>query len=390
MTRTCAILFLFTAGAAAEDTPKAVSRADKLTAIIKAHADAQAAFLKAVQALGDTAEDRTKFEDLGKSLKSGYEERLSAALGLASADPKSDDAMAALNWILTIPPAYHTPTGVSAMQLAAEHHAANPKIGNTIACLGRRGPRDNQPKEYAAAMALVKAVAEKNPDRTARGQAFRALAQQAIFRHAVAEYKRAKDADRLAAEAETALEVVVKDYGDCPRLGRRPNAKGETLADDAGRELYAVRHLRVGKMAPDIQAESVAGPAFKLSDGRGKVVVLAFWASWCGPCMAMVPHEIKLAARLKDEPFALIGVNGDADRGQAREAAAKAKMTWPSFWDGPTDGDGPVCRAWNVREWPTVYVLDAAGVIRFKGLPAAELDKAVDELLNEMKDRKKK
>ena len=67
-------------------------------------------------------------------------------------------------------------------------------------------------------------------------------------------------------------------------------------------------------------------------------------------------------------------------------------MTWASFWNGPKGSAGPLARAWNVRHWPTIYVLDDRGVIRFKNPTPKELNAAVDELLEELdkkvKDRK--
>jgi hypothetical protein len=60
------------------------------------------------------------------------------------------------------------------------------------------------------------------------------------------------------------------------------------------------------------------------------------------------------------------------------------KITWRSFWNGPQGTGGPIAAAWNVRAWPTIYVLDQNGVIRAKNVRGEALDKAVDELLAAM------
>jgi hypothetical protein len=98
----------------------------------------------------------------------------------------------------------------------------------------------------------------------------------------------------------------------------------------------------------------------------------------------MYPHERSLVARLKDRPFALIGVNSDTDKKQVRKRLTEEKITWRSFWNGPKGMEGPISKAWNVEGWPTVYVLDAKGVIRYKGPREKQLDAAVDTLLAEM------
>ena len=100
----------------------------------------------------------------------------------------------------------------------------------------------------------------------------------------------------------------------------------------------------------------------------------------------MYPHERSLVARMKDKPFALIGVNSDP-KNTLREVLKKENMTWRSFWDGGSKG-GPIARQYDVHFWPTIYVLDAKGVIRYKDTRGEAMDKAVDELLNEMKTAK--
>jgi len=97
----------------------------------------------------------------------------------------------------------------------------------------------------------------------------------------------------------------------------------------------------------------------------------------------MIPHERSLVERLKNEPFALVGVNTDPSKETYREKAKDMGVTWRSAWDGSTSG--PVCRQWNVRSFPTIYVLDAKGVLRYTGLRDEALSQAVDTLLRELK-----
>ena len=98
--------------------------------------------------------------------------------------------------------------------------------------------------------------------------------------------------------------------------------------------------------------------------------------------MEMVPHERSLVERLKGRPFALLGVNGDENRDEARRAADREKINWNSWWGGGQAGS--IVTAWNVSAWPTIYVLDAQGVIRYKNVRGKQLDEAVDSLLAEM------
>lgn len=97
----------------------------------------------------------------------------------------------------------------------------------------------------------------------------------------------------------------------------------------------------------------------------------------------MYPHERSLVERLKDKPFALIGVNSDVDKKKLKERMAEEKITWRSFWNGPKGTGGPISEAWNVHGWPTIYVIDAKGVIRAKNVRGTAMDKAIDKLVAE-------
>ena len=97
----------------------------------------------------------------------------------------------------------------------------------------------------------------------------------------------------------------------------------------------------------------------------------------------MYPHERSLVKQLAGKPFALIGVNSDADRDAIIETCKEKNITWRSFWNGPDGTSGPISTKWNVSGWPTIYVLDAKGVIRYKNVRGEAMDKAITELLAE-------
>ena len=102
----------------------------------------------------------------------------------------------------------------------------------------------------------------------------------------------------------------------------------------------------------------------------------------------MYPHERSLVKRLADKPFALIGVNSDRDREKIQETMKKESITWRSFWNGGSTS-GPISSEWNVTGWPTIYIIDAKGVIRYKNTRGEAADKAIDTLLAELETENK-
>ena len=98
----------------------------------------------------------------------------------------------------------------------------------------------------------------------------------------------------------------------------------------------------------------------------------------------MYAHERSLVSQLSDKPFALIGVNSDDDREAIIKTCEEKNISWRSFWNGPEGTGGPISKAWNVTSWPTIYVIDAEGKIRYKNVRGEQMDAAVTELLAEM------
>jgi hypothetical protein len=97
----------------------------------------------------------------------------------------------------------------------------------------------------------------------------------------------------------------------------------------------------------------------------------------------MYPHERSLVKKLAGKPFALIGVNSDGDREKLKDVLEEENISWRSFWNGPEGTRGPISKAWNVSAWPTIYVLDGEGKIRYKNVRGASLDKALETLMAE-------
>ena len=97
----------------------------------------------------------------------------------------------------------------------------------------------------------------------------------------------------------------------------------------------------------------------------------------------MIPHERSLVKKLENKPFALIGVNSDTREAYDAEVEEMG-VTWRSFMEGSTTG--PIPTKWNVSGWPTIYVLDAKGVIRYKGVRNEAMEEAVMTLLEELEE----
>jgi CxxC motif-containing protein (DUF1111 family)/peroxiredoxin len=198
--------------------------------------------------------------------------------------------------------------------------------------------------------------------------------------------------ETLRAPAGPAITSIA---GDSPRVVRLADNRssdsisGSKLVLDGepprGSKKLGPTGTEVGMVAPDITGDDIDGKKLRLGDYRGKVVLLAFWGHWCGPCRAMYEKQRTLASDLAKKPFAVVGVNSDRDRDALKKVVADEKLPGRSFWNGGSTA-GPISTAWQVRGWPTLVLIDAKGVIRKKwlGSPRADvLDKAIDDLIKE-------
>ena len=138
--------------------------------------------------------------------------------------------------------------------------------------------------------------------------------------------------------------------------------------------------IRQGYDAPDIALPTVNGDTIRLSSLKGKVVLLDFWASWCGPCRNSNKLLTKIYPKYKAKGFEIFGVSLDDDKGKWTHAIKKDKINWMQVNDvGGWDAQTAV--KWNINAIPTSYLIDQAGKLIAMDLEGKELEKALKELL---------
>jgi len=135
-----------------------------------------------------------------------------------------------------------------------------------------------------------------------------------------------------------------------------------------------------GKPMPALDVTGWANGQVNPADMKGKVVIVDFYATWCGPCMAAIPHNNELLRKYKDKGLVIVGVC-TSDRGQGRmEQTAKEKgIKYPTARDPELKAE----RAWRVHYYPTYAIVDRKGIVRIIGLQPENVEKVVQKLLNE-------
>jgi thiol-disulfide isomerase/thioredoxin len=356
--------------------------AEQLKALVKEYQDLLDAYHKDIQKVkGEAKRDEFFWKNYPQP------ERLYPRfMALAKKHPDHTASVDALIWVVT-----HTSnepkdkaTPRKALDTLRRKHLASDKLPLVF------GQADEE---------FLRAVLEKSPHRHVRGLACYNLAEGQIslirmvtrWRNNNPDWRKRKwlektgfaslvttDIDKVTKESEKVLEQVVRDFADVPIEDRR---NGKTLGELAKGHLHEIRHLAIGKPAPELKSVDLDRKPVRLADLKGRVVVLDVWATWCVPCQAMIPHQRGLVKRLDGKPFTLVSISVDEKPEIVTKFLKKEPMPWTHWFNGP---DGRIIGELNVWSYPTIYVLDAKGVIRYKDVRGKLLDQAVDALLKEI------
>jgi thiol-disulfide isomerase/thioredoxin len=143
---------------------------------------------------------------------------------------------------------------------------------------------------------------------------------------------------------------------------------------------YADRvELARSRMAPPFMATTIDGQRISLDGLQGKVVLIDFWATWCGPCREALPHVKEIAHRFEGQPFVVLSVSFDEDDAKWREFVAKNQMTWLQTRDGRFTG--PIAREFQVDAIPATFTIDADGVLEDQHVGDADIEGKLKKLI---------
>lgn len=145
----------------------------------------------------------------------------------------------------------------------------------------------------------------------------------------------------------------------------------------------------VGMTAPDFVMNDPNGNPLMLNKYKGKIVVLDFWATWCGPCRRELPHFKELWGKYRSKDVVFIGISLDKDLEKWKQFIKSENMDWLHVADGKF-WQNAVAQQFGVESIPSVWVLDKAGVIQGKGLYGGEVETTIEKTLAASKQKPSK
>jgi thiol-disulfide isomerase/thioredoxin len=136
--------------------------------------------------------------------------------------------------------------------------------------------------------------------------------------------------------------------------------------------------LARARMAPPFAITTLDGQRISLDDLKGKVVLIDFWATWCGPCRAALPHMREIASKFKDQPLVVLSISLDTDEQKWKNYISQNGMTWSQYRDGGFTG--PISKLFSVEAIPHTFTIDADGVLQDEHIGDASIEGKLKKL----------
>jgi thiol-disulfide isomerase/thioredoxin len=178
-------------------------------------------------------------------------------------------------------------------------------------------------------------------------------------------------------QPEKAVEIFKQVKTEFPdtRAGKRVDSVLAMIAQQAeAKKIQAT--LVEGTAFPDFNEVDMAGKPLSIANLKGKVVLLDFWATWCGPCRAELPNVLEVYQKHHKDGFEIIGISLDDDKAKTENFTKEKTMAWPQYFDGQK-WKNKLAVKYGINSIPATFLLDGDGKILGKDLRGEELEKAV-------------
>jgi thiol-disulfide isomerase/thioredoxin len=160
----------------------------------------------------------------------------------------------------------------------------------------------------------------------------------------------------------------------------KPGKSIQTKLNKIGKPLTVAAAANVGSVAPDFTAKNPEGKSISLKQSLGKVTIVDFWASWCKPCRVENPNVVALYAKYHSKGLNILSVSLDKEASAWKDAIAKDNLTW-NHVSNLKEFEDPIALQYGINAIPTIFVLDAKGVIIAKDIRGEELNAKIASLL---------
>jgi thiol-disulfide isomerase/thioredoxin len=159
---------------------------------------------------------------------------------------------------------------------------------------------------------------------------------------------------------------------------------GDDPDHQRARRYLARPELARSRMAPPFTVTTLDGSRLSMDDLQGKVVLLDFWATWCGPCREALPHIRDIAKKFQGEPLVILSVSLDSDEQKWKDFVAKNQMTWPQYRDGGFNGS--IAKMFFVSAIPHTFTIDADGVLQDEHIGDASIEGKLKKLIAQARE----